>query len=246
MHKFGDTKTKIFFKGDYVEFLQTICNTVIMSAVSIFVLFLMAKLIGNKQLSEINLFDYINSITIGSIAAELASSEPRDFLKPLIAIVVYGLATVLISLIASKSRKARKILAGKATVIMDNDKIYRSALKKTKLDLDEFLGMLRVNGFFDLSQVKTVILEANGRMSILPKAANRPFTPNDANVQVNEDYVFYSVIMDGIIMEDNLRRAGKDKRWLMQELKKQGYDKPEEVFLACCDMNNTLNVYKNL
>ncbi len=223
-----------------------ILSTVMMSLVSLAVLFLMAKLIGKKQLSEINLFDYINSITIGSIAAEFATMEPSEFLRPLIGIIVYGAATTVISVIASKSRRARKILVGKATILMDNGKIYREELKKTRLDIDEFLGMLRVNGFFDLMQIKTVILEANGRLSVLPKATDRPMTPKDANIDVDNEYVFYNVIMDGQIMQDTLRRAGKNEMWLMQELKKQDIGDVHQVFLACCDNNNTLNVFKNV
>lgn len=226
--------------------MGVISSTIIMSVVSLAVLFLMAKLIGQKQLSEINLFDYINSITIGSIAAEFATTEPKDFLRPLIGIVVYGAATALMSAIAAKSRKAREFMVGKATVLMNDGRIYRKALKKTRLDLDEFIGMLRVNGFFDLTQIKTVILEANGRLSVLPKSENRPMTPEDVNIAVERECVFYNVIMDGRIMRDTLRRAGKEESWLMRELKKQGYDKPSEVFLACCDENNVLNVFKNI
>ena len=70
-------------------------------------------------------------------------------------------------------------------------------------------------------------------------------TPSDANISVEEDCVFYNVIMDGRIMQDALGRLGKDEGWLMRELKKQGYDKPSEIFLACCDEKNALNVFKN-
>lgn len=225
--------------------MRVIFSTIIMSVISLAVLFFMAKLIGKKQLSEINLFDYINSITIGSIAAEFATTEPENFLRPLIGIIVYGIVTTLISIVASKSRRAREFMVGRATVLMHKGKIYREALKKTRLDLDEFLGMLRVNGFFDLTQIKTVILEANGRLSVLQNSENRPMTPSDANISVEEDCVFYNVIMDGRIMQDALGRLGKDEGWLMRELKKQGYDKPSEIFLACCDEKNALNVFKN-
>lgn len=228
-----------------MQIANIIITTLMMSIVSLAVLFILAKCIGNKQLSEINLFDYINGITIGSIAAEFATSEPEEFAKPLIAMVVYGLATTAISIIASKSRKARRVLSGKAMILMNNGTIYRDAMKKTKLDLDEFLAMLRVNGFFDITQIKTVIMEPNGRMSILPKAANRPVTPQDEGLDVGEEYVFYNVIMDGQIMENNLKRAGKDKTWLMNELKKQNEGSVRDIFLACCDANNTLNIFKN-
>lgn len=223
--------------------MQTILSTVITSAISLAVMFFLAKFIGNKQLSEINLFDYINGITIGSMAADFAISEPGGRLKPLSAMIFYGIATAVLSFIASKSRKARGFLSGKATILMTGGKIRRDALAKTRLDLDEFLAMLRVNGYFDLSQLETVILEPNGRISVLPKSMYRPLTPADSGIDVAAESIFLPVIMDGRIMDNNLQRAGKDRIWLSRELKKQGAPNEKDIFLAVCNKNNTLNIF---
>ena len=223
----------------------TVLYVIMMSICSLVVLFLLAKLIGNKQMSEMNLFDYINGITIGSIAAEFATAETNEFVKPLTGMVVYGLATALISYLASKSPRVRILFSGRVRVLMDNGKIYRSQLKKARLDLDEFLAMLRVNGYFDLSQIETVLFEPNGRLSVLPKSMNRPQTPQDSNLPVSKESIFYNVIMDGRIMDDTLRSSGKDRNWLMNELKKMKYTDISQIFLASCDENNNLQVYKN-
>lgn len=83
-------------------------NIALTSIGSIIVLFLLTKLIGNRQMSELNMFDYINGITIGSIAAEMATSLEGDFLKPLLAMIIYGVVTVLISILANKNIKLRR------------------------------------------------------------------------------------------------------------------------------------------
>ena len=228
-----------------MDIAMTALEIIVTSIVSLVILFLLAKLIGNKQLSELNLFDYVNGITIGSIAAECASAGFQDFLRPLLAMVIYGAATTGISIIAAKSRRARAILAGRAIVLMDKGKLHRKSLKKARLDLDEFLSTLRVNGYFDLSQIETVVFESNGRLSVLLKSANRPLTPQDSNTPVAKESFLYSVIMDGRIMETNLHRIGKDSAWLIKELKKQKINKVTDIFLALGDENNNLQVYKN-
>lgn len=135
-------------------------------------LFSLTKLLGNKQMSQLSMFDYINGITIGSIAAEMATSLEDDFLKPMIGMAVYTVAALLISLIASHSVKLRKFLIGRPLILYDDGKLYRDCLKKAKLDLNEFLTECRNNGYFNLSEIQTAIMETNGKISILPAAAS--------------------------------------------------------------------------
>lgn len=210
---------------------------------SIIALFLLTKLIGYRQMSEMSMFDYITGITIGSIAAEMATSLESNYLYPLIAMVVYTLATILLSTITSKSIKARRILAGKPLLLLDHDELYLKNLKKAKIDIAEFLVQCRVGGYFDISKIETAILEENGKVSFLPKAKSRPVTPDDLNLNPSQDFMVANVIIDGKILPKNLRHTGKDKIWLHHQLKGQGVTTIEEVFLATCDRNNKLTVF---
>ncbi len=221
-----------------MEFLYVVLTALL----SVVVLFLLAKLMGDKQLSQMSIFDYINGITIGSIAAELAT-ELEAPLQPLIAMIVYGILSFLISKMTGKSLKLRKIINGKPIVLMDNGIIYRSNFKKARLDLSEFLMFCRVSGFFDLSQIQTAILEHNGAVSILPVSSQRPATPNDLNLTPPQETVYTTVLMDGHILTENLKKVGQNTTWLIKELKKQGYSSPREVFLATCSFNHQLSVY---
>ncbi|MDP4133678.1 MAG: DUF421 domain-containing protein [Bacillota bacterium] len=221
-------------------------NVVLSSVISIIALFISVKLIGNRQMSELNMFDYINGITIGSIAAELATSLEGDFLKPLIAIIIYTVVVIAISTLSSKSVKLRRFFSGKSWLLMDNGKIYQKNFTKSKLDLSEFLTQCRVKGFFNTNDIETAFLEQNGRITILPKANKRPVTPYDMNLAIQEDYPFTNVIMDGHIMSTNLKHTGNSPEWLIKELAKQGYSDIKQVFLACCDKTNTLYVFKKI
>lgn len=208
---------------------------------SIVVLFLLTKLIGNRQMSQLSMFDYINGITIGSIAAEMATAM-EEFWKPLLAMVVYALVAVAISIVNSKSLSMRRILNGKSLVLFENGKLYFENLKKAKFDLGEFLSQCRINGYFDLSNLQAAVLETNGHISFLPLEDQRPVTPKDLHLQVPADRLVANVILDGQVMVENLHNIGNNQEWLDKQLKEQHY-KVSEVLLATCDCHNTLTVY---
>ena len=208
---------------------------VILTAIaSLAVLFLLTKLVGNRQISQMTMFDYISGITIGSIAAEMAT-ELESPLRPLTAMVVYGLLTYLISLWTEKSLSARRIFTGKPVLLFDKGVIYRDHLKTARLDLSEFLMLCRIAGYFDLEQIETAVLEHNGIVSFLPKAQYRPAEPNDFQLMPNQDTLLMPVILDGHVMPQNLQSVGKDETWLTKQLREQGYRDAGEVLLALCD-----------
>lgn len=217
---------------------------VLLSLFSILVLFTLTKLIGYRQMSEMSMFDYISGITIGSIAAEMATSLENNFLEPLIAMIVYGLVTTLLAFVTSKNMKLRRMISGSPFILLNNDQLYEENFKKGHIDLSEFLVQCRINGYFDLSQIQTAILEENGKISFLPKAAQRPLTPHDMNLDLSEETLLPTYIMDGHILQENLHHAGKDETWLFNQLKAHGCNKPSEVFLATGNQNNALNVYQ--
>ena len=216
-------------------------RVIVTSLVSLAALFLLTKLMGNKQVSQMNLFDYIVGITIGSIAAEMATEldTPEN---SLVAMVVYAAVAVGISLLTNKSLAARRVMTGKPLVLMDGGTIYRENLKKAKMDLSEFLMYCRIGGFFDLNQIQTALLEHNGTVTFLPVEMQRPATPADFSLQPTQTMLQTPVILDGEVLPGNLQRVGKDVTWLMRQLEKQGYQEPEAVFLALAD-GNLLTVY---
>lgn len=219
-----------------------IIKVVLTSVLSAAALFIIAKIMGHKQMSQLDFFDYITGITIGSIAAELAT-ELEEPWKPLIAMVIYGIITVTLTLITSKLPKTRKFINGTPTIIMSGGKIYRKNMKKAKMDLSEFMVMCRQEGYFNLNDISTAIFEYNGRLTVLPKASKRPVNPTDMNIIPPPESINTEVIMDGRILEENLKRLGLDIGWLNKELKCQGYKNAKEIFLGICDNNNELTLY---
>lgn len=223
--------------------MSEIGYVIVLSLGSIIALFILTKLMGYRQVSQMSMFDYINSITIGSIAAEMAIGLDGDFKQPLTAMIVYAFADLFLSWFSSKSIKARKVIEGTPLVLLNHGELYRHNLKKAKIDVSEFLVQCRVNGYFDISKLETAILEINGKISFLPKVSDRPVTPSDFQLTPQQDYMVANVILDGNIMQENLKRTGNDEKWLHNQIKAQGAKKVEDVLLATCDMNNQVTVY---
>lgn len=220
----------------------TLCLT---SVCSFAVLFLVAKCIGHKQIAQLDFFDYITGISIGSIAAEMAT-ELEEPWKPLTAMVIYGVITILLSLLSNKSLRARKYLNGTPTILLDNGKLYRENLAKAKLDLSEFMVMCRQQGYFDLSAIQTAVFEYNGNLAILPVSDQRPATPQDMNLQPAQELIFTELIMDGRILHDNLKRMGLELTWLQKQLDERHIHSAEDVLLAVCDRNLKLVLFENI
>lgn len=217
-----------------------ICLTSIFSYIS---LFLLTKIMGQKQISQLDFFDYITGITIGSIAAEFATELETPW-KPLLAMTIYAIATLMLGVIARKFSRTRKYLNGTSKVILDNGKLNKENLKKSKLDINEFLVMCREQGYFDLSNIQTALFEYNGKLSILPISSRRPTIPEDFQLKPEQETLYAEVIMDGKIIEKNLQNIGFDINWLSKQLSQHGIGSAKDVFLAVCDKNQNISFYK--
>lgn len=221
-----------------MEILQVLLTSLLSAGA----LFLIAKIMGHKQMSQLDFFDYITGITIGSIAAELAT-ELETPLQPLISMGVYGVISVLLSKATHLLPRSRKYINGSPTILMDGGKLYRENLKKAKLDLSEFMVMCRQQGYFNLNDIQTAVFEFNGQLSILPVSSKRPANPQDLNLTLPTETIQTEVIMDGRILEENLHRMGFNEKWLEKQLRVQGYKRPDEIFLALWDEQNQLTLF---
>ncbi len=210
---------------------------------SVAVLFIISKLMGKKQISQLSFFDYIVGITIGSIAAQMAFDDSLHYYETIIAIATYGLCDIAIAVSTIKSVKLRRFFIGTPTVLIYNGKIIEENLISTRYDINELLSESRYNGYFNLCDIKYAIFETTGRVSFLPYSDKKPVTPYDMNLNVEQENLVANVIIDGNIMYNNLHSCGKDENWLKNELKIQKYNNIKDIILATCD-NNTLTVYK--
>ena len=219
-----------------------ILEYIIIPVISLIVLFIITKMMGYRQVSQLNMYDYINGITIGSIASELVMGGFDNILQPLIAMVVYAIVIILLSKAACSSLKLRKLIDGQAVVLYENNQIYNEELEKAKLDLDEFLMQCRIAGYFNLNELQTVVLETNGSFSFFPKEKYRPAVVNDLNITINKVKLPTILVKQGIIFHDNLNIIGQDEKWLEGELNVRGIPL-SDVILMFQEDNSNLAVY---
>ncbi|PLR95276.1 hypothetical protein CVD19_14990 [Bacillus sp. T33-2] len=213
----------------------------IRSIVFIAILFLITKLTGKKQISQLSFFEYVSGITIGSIAAEVMMGLEKNLLHGIIGIVLFGGITYLVDVISLKSKKFREFAAGKETLFIKDGKIMEDNLKKEHYTIDELNSLLRQNNVFKAADVECAILEPNGQLSVLLKKENQPLTPKTVNMRVSTEKMSQTVIMDGQILDDALAKAEVNREWLKIELEKRGVT-VETVFMAQVDSNRELTV----
>ena len=223
---------------------QTMGSVFIRSIVTIVVLFLLAKVMGKKQISQLNLFDYIVGITIGSVAADISLDLNKFFLDGVICMLVFGLTGALVSYVTLKSIKLRRFFTGTPSIIIENGKIIEEGLKKVKFDINDLMEELRGAGYFNIDGVAYAVMETNGKISFLPKDGDKPVTKKDMDLKIIPSSLVANIIIDGKIMMNNLKAMNKDEKWLSHELKVLGYKDIDEILLATLDSNDKIMVYK--
>ncbi|MDP4117992.1 MAG: DUF421 domain-containing protein [Bacillota bacterium] len=225
--------------------IMGILDIILRSLISVLFLFFMTKLMGRKQMSQLNMFDYIIGISIGSIAAAMAVDRDTKYLYGIAAILIYSLADMFISYITIQSIAIRRFVDGTPIVLIKNGELIKSGLKAAKYDVNSLLQECRSQGYFDIADIQYAISESNGKVSVMPKWNKKPVMTEDMAIPSQEQQLTANIIIDGKIMPRNLKHIGKDEQWLKKELEKQKVDKISDVFFATADINGNLKVYLN-
>lgn len=223
--------------------LEELVKVSIRALISLITLFLVTKMLGKKQVSQLSLFDYVIGISIGNFAAELTVNLDSNILHGTLAVVIFGVVAYLISILTMKSIVLRRFFMGIPTVIIHDGVLIEEGLKKVKYDINDLLEQCRSEGYFDISEIAYALMEADGKLSILPKSEYKVVTMKDMNLKTKKSSLCANVIIDGNIMHKNLENMGKDKIWLEKELKIKGKE-VKDILLGTLDNNDKLNLYE--
>lgn len=219
-----------------------IFQTILRSLISLLALFFVTKMIGKKQVSQLSLFDYVIGISIGNFAAEMTINLDSNEINGIIAVISFGLVAYLLSYLSLKSIKIRRFFYGTPTIIIQDGKILYNNLKRVKMDTNDLLEQCRINGYFDINDIDYAVLEANGVLSILSKPDYDYVKLKDLNLKGTHQGLCANIIIDGNIMENNLKTIKKNTKWLENKIKEKKY-KLESILLATIDDDNNLNFY---
>ncbi|MFD0710953.1 DUF421 domain-containing protein [Paenibacillus sp. GCM10027626] len=208
---------------------------------SVVALFLITKLLGKRQISQLSFFEYITGITIGSLAAYTSLDMEDKWYLGLVALGVWGAVSFGIEFLQIKSKKARNFIDSRGTVLIKEGKVLEDNLKKERISTDELLEKIRGKNAFKVADVEFAVMEPSGDVNVLLTRENLPLTPKHLGIKVGPEQEPQTVIMDGKIMDEPLATIGLNRNWLNCELDKIGVT-VENVFLGQVDSYQQLYV----
>lgn len=210
------------------------------SVLGYFFLIFVIRLLGKRQLGEMEPSEFVVSMLIADLAATVMQDEAFPVLAGAIPIAVVLTLELLFSALSYHSVAIRKLFCGKPMILMEDGKILQENLRKTRVTPDELTEHLREKGIVDLSTVKYAILETNGQISALLDPKYQPLTPHDVNIETAPMFLPITIISNGTLLNENLKISGRSESWVHQQLSGRNC-KIQQVLLLTVDPSG--NVY---
>lgn len=225
--------------------IKPIFWVLINSSVAFVYLFIISKLLGKKQIAQLEFIDYTIGISLGSIAAEFATNTDTPFYFFLIAMSIFFVMAFLVAVVGRKSPLLKRLLKGKPSTLIYDGKINYKELQKSKIDVNDLLSMLREKGYFDIADVAYAVFEPSGDLSVLPVGAQKPLVMEDLDKsRIEPAELSNAVVIDGEVSQSGLSEIGKDSDWLFERLKIKTKEDLGDIILAVYDeKNDTFNVH---
>jgi len=225
--------------------MEKVLLMTIIKCVGVYILAIfLTKSIGRKLISQMNFFDFIMGVSMGSIVASAVVDKQFGAISAITALILFCILTIVTGYLSMKSLNIRKIINSEPVNLVENGKIIEKNMKENKLTINELMMKLREKNMFHLADVEFAIMETDGELSVLPKADKKPLTPYNMKVNVTSSGIDKDIIIDGIVIDENLKNIGLDKEWLKSELNKQNIKEISEVFYAGVDNSKKLYISK--
>lgn len=209
------------------------------SAMAFVYLFIISKLLGKKQIAQLEFIDYTVGISLGSIAADMCVDSKTPFYHYLIAMSVFFIFALCVSILGRKSTFLKRVLKGKPATLIYDGKINYKELKRNKIDVNDLLSMLREKDYFDIADVAYAVFEPSGDLSVLPVGAQKPVVLSDVDKSaVQRSSLMNVLVADGVLSESGLSEAEKTEEWLFKQLGIKDRAELKNVILAVYDDDN--------
>ena len=216
----------------------------IRTVITFSVLFASMRIMGKRQLGELEPIELTVAILISNLASQPLSDVGTPLIYGLVPVLTLFCLQVTITLISAKSIRFRRLLGGSPTVIIENGVIDQKELKANRVSLDELFAELRGMGYTDASEVKRAVLETDGSLSVIPYDRFAPVTPEVLGLSISEKKLPTAIISDGRVLSENLKAMGLNEKWLLSQLRKNGVKSPDGVFLMTADSERNTTIIK--
>ncbi len=214
--------------------------TVIRTLILFVAVLILLRVMGKRQIGEIQPYELVVIIMISELAAIPMENTGVPILNGLIPIFVLVAAQVTLSYISLKSSKARGVICGRPSIVIENAVINEDELRRLRYNINDLLEQLRAKDVFDISDVEFAILETSGQISVILKSQKRPVQPADLGIETPFEGLPLTLIIDGRLIEENLVKANKTVGWLQDRLNKSGVKRIQDPLLASLDSHGEL------
>jgi uncharacterized membrane protein YcaP (DUF421 family) len=223
---------------------NTVINTIIKCIIVYILALILTRLMGRKEISQMTFFDFLVGVSMGSIVANAIIGNERMSKAAVTAVIVLALLEIITSYLHIKSFGIRKLVNSEPVVVVKNGIIAEANVRRMRLTIDELMMKLREKNIFNIADVEYAIMETDGKMSVLPKSQKQPLTPKHLSIKTKKSGLTRDVIIDGNIMEENLKSVGLDDKWIKGQLRVHGIKDVSDVFYAGLDSNKKLHISK--
>ncbi|MDS0526928.1 DUF421 domain-containing protein [Clostridium sp. SHJSY1] len=222
--------------------MEEIIDIVLQTLIAFFAILLITRILGRQQVAQLTLYEYINGITFGSIAATVATDLGQASRGHIVGLFLFGILTFIMSYVCKNSRTFSKIIDGEPVLVVQDGHIFERNLSKFQYTVDDLNHLLRKKDIFNLQDVKYAILETTGEVSVLKVANKENIKVEDMNLQVAQEELVTDIIVTGKIIYDNLEKRGVSVNWLTSQLKMMGVKNIEDVYYATLDNNKKIYI----
>lgn len=221
---------------------QIILNSSLRTVFTFLLLLILVRLVGRKFLSQLTFYDFIIGVTIGSVAANLALGQERSPVAAASILVVLAVLAIIVDYSHIKSMFIQKLTNSEPVTLIKNGEIIEQNMRKLRFSINDLMMSLREKNVFNISDVEFALIEADGKISVLPKSQKQPLTPSDLKMATSYKGLTKDLIIDGIVMKENLQDAKLDNEWLLNQLGYHGVKEVKSVFYAGLDTAGSLYV----
>lgn len=207
-------------------------------------LLLISKLMGQRELAHLTLFDFLIVFTVGGAAVGPLSHANTGLVGALTSVATLGALNIAVAYLGLRHSKLRRVVQDEPIILIQNGKILPNMMRKVRVNLDGLLMELRQANVMNIHDVEFAILESSGKISVIPKSQARPVTPRDMGIATDYEGMPTVIIEDGNVLEDNLRKKSLSKKWLDDQLRAQGLSNPDQVFAAVLNSAGELYISK--
>lgn len=199
------------------------------------VLAITIRIMGKRQVGQLQPFEFVLAVLIAELAGIPMSDTDIPLANGLVAILTLMVSQVTLAYITLKSNKARGIICGTPSILVERGKIVENELRRLRCNINDLMEQLRLKGYPNIADVDFAILETDGQLSVIPKPEKRPVITEDLNIQPQYEGLPLSIITDGRILRNDLVRLGITEKWLMKQLHEAGFSDASEVLFASMD-----------